>query len=102
LKYRCGGLAKLLEVKSAPGNQVKIPPEAVARLQQRMSKPEGFHSYGEVQQWLEQECDVKASDKTVHKLVRYRLQAKLKVPRLRSLKQHPQALEQLKKTSHQP
>ena len=47
LKYRCGGLAKLLEVKRAPGNQVKIPAEAVARLQQQLSQPEGFHSYGD-------------------------------------------------------
>ena len=75
LKYRCGGLAKLLEVKQAPGNPGKIPPVAVARLQQRLSQPEGFHSYGEAQQWLEQECGIKAADKTVHKLVRYRLQA---------------------------
>lgn len=102
LKYRCGGLAKLLEIKQAPGNAGKIPAEAVARLQQRLSQPEGFHSYGEVHKWLEQECGVKAAYKTVHKLVRYKLQAKLKVPRPRSLKQHPQAIEQFKKTSHQP
>ena len=102
LKYRCGGLAKLLEVKRAPGNRAKIPATAVAQLQQRLSQPEGFHSYGEAQQWLEQVCGVKAAYKTVHKLVRYKLQAKLKVPRPRSIKQHPQALEQFKKTSHQP
>jgi transposase len=101
LKYRCGGLAELLEVKRAPGNPGKIPPVAVARLQQRLSQPEGFHSYGEAQEWLEQECGIKAAYKTVHKLVRYRLQAKLKVPRPRSIKQHPQALEQFKKTSPQ-
>ncbi len=53
LKYRCGGLAKLLEVKQTPGNQVKIPAEAVARLQQRLLEPEGFHSYREVHKWLE-------------------------------------------------
>ncbi len=50
LKYRCGGLAKLLEVKRAPGNPVKIQPTAVAQLQQRLSQPEGFHSYGEAQE----------------------------------------------------
>ncbi|HEY9862328.1 MAG TPA: helix-turn-helix domain-containing protein [Candidatus Obscuribacterales bacterium] len=97
LRYRSGGLAKLLEVKQAPGNRGKIPDEAVARLRQRLSQPEGLHSYGEAQEWLEQECGVKAAYKTVHKLVRYKLQAKLKVPRPRSLKQHPQALEQFKK-----
>jgi len=28
-----------------------IPPTAVAQLQQRLSQPEGFHSYGEAQEW---------------------------------------------------
>jgi transposase len=73
LKYRCGGLAKLPEVKRAPGNPVKIPPAAVAQLRQRLSQPEGFHRYGEAQKWLEQVCGVKAAYKTVHKLVRYKL-----------------------------
>lgn len=71
-------------------------------LQQRLQQPQGFHSYGEVQQWLEQECEVQAAYKTVHKLVRYKLQAKLKVPRPKSLKQHPQAQELFKKTLRLP
>ncbi len=29
LKYRCGGLAKLLEVKQAPGNAGIFPAEAI-------------------------------------------------------------------------
>jgi transposase len=54
-----------------------------------------------VQQWLEQECGVSAAYHTVHSLVRYKLQAKLKKPRPKSRKQNPQAVEQFKKTLHQ-
>lgn len=97
-QYRCGGLPTLLEVKHAPGNPAKVPPEAVAQLRHRLQQPQGFKSYGEVQQWLEHNCGVKAAYKTVHKLVRYKLQAKLKVPRPRSQKQDPAAFAQFKKT----
>lgn len=97
-QYRGGGLPALLEVKQAPGKPAKVPPEAVAQLRQRLQQPPGLKSYGEVQQWLQQTCGVNAAYKTVHKLVRYQLQAKLKVPRPRSHKQNPVALEQFKKT----
>lgn len=101
-KYKTGGLTALLEVKHAPGNPSSIPPEAVSRLQQRLRQPQGFSSYGQVQQWLEQECSVGAAYKTVHQLVRYKLQAKLKKPRPKSRNQNPQAIEQFKKTLHRP
>jgi transposase len=97
-KYREGGLETLLEVKRAPGKETVVPKEAIACLQERLQQPQGFKSYGEVQQWLERECGVAAKYKTVHKIVRYKLRAKLKVPRPRSLKQHPQAQEVFKKT----
>ena len=100
--YKQGGLRALLEVKHAPGKETVVSAEAIAKLQQRLQQPQGFHSYGEVQQWLEQECEVQAAYKTVHKLVRYKLQAKLKVPRPKSLKQHPQAQELFKKTLRLP
>lgn len=82
----------LLEVKCAPGKETVIPAEAIALTATTFTTAHlRFRSYGEVQQWLEQECEVQAAYKTVHKLVRYKLQAKLKVPRPKSLKQHPQA-----------
>lgn len=97
-KYKTGGLTALLEVKHAPGNPSSIPSEAVSRLQQRLKQSHGFNSYGQVQQWLEQECGVTAAYHTVHSLVRYKLQAKLKKPRPKSRKQDPQAIAQFKKT----
>ncbi len=100
--YKSGGLTALLEVKHAPGNANSIPAEAVSRLKERLKQPQGFSSYGQVQQWLEQECGVTAAYHTVHSLVRYKLQAKLKKPRPKSRKQNPQAIEQFKKTLHLP
>jgi transposase len=100
--YKSGGLSGLLEVKHAPGNPNSIPAEAVSRLKERLKQPQGFSSYGQVQEWLEQECGVTAAYHTVHSLVRYKLQAKLKKPRPKSCKQNPQAVEQFKKTLHLP
>jgi transposase len=99
-KYRQGGLRSLLEEKSAPGKSPEIEGEVLLRLQQRLQQPEGFKSYGQIQQWLEHECGQVVKYKTVYKTVRYRLKAKLKVPRPRSLKQDEQAVERFKKTFH--
>lgn len=98
-KYRLGGLSQLLEVKTAPGREAKISGVALEQLQQRLSEPEGFHSYGEIQQWLRREFGVSLKYKTVHQTVRYRLRAKLKVPRPTSIEQNSSAVETFKKTS---
>lgn len=100
--YNSGGLSALLEVKHAPGNPSSISEEAVSRLQQRLKQPHGFSSYGQVQQWLEQECGVSAAYHTVHSLGRYKLQAQLKKPRPKSHKQSPEAIAQFKKSLHLP
>jgi len=80
-KYQDGGCASLLEVK------------------QRLQQPQGFQSYGEIQQWLQSELGLSIAYKTVYQLVHYRLDAKLKVPRPQSLKQHPEGLAHFKKNS---
>jgi len=51
-----------------------------------LARPEGFASYRAVQAWIAQELGVSMSYWAVHKLVRYHLGAKLKVPR----PSHPQ------------
>ena len=91
-KYRRGGLQALLTIESSPGRPASIPPFAIALLKQELSAPEGFSSYGEIQTWLETVCDVKVSYKVVHETVRYRLKAKLKVPRPVKIKQKKGAL----------
>lgn len=68
-KYRQGGLAALLEVKTAPGRTPEIRGEALEKLLARLNQPEGFRSYGEIVQWLEDECGLWVDYKTVHQTV---------------------------------
>ena len=81
--YEKGGLEKLREIGEPgpePGQQ-SIPPTVMEDLKERLSKPEGFGSYKEIQQWLAEEQDVDLCYSTVHGIVRYDLGAKPKSPR---------------------
>lgn len=98
-RYKQGGIDRLLEVKTAPGKVAKIPPEAMKQLQVQLAKPKGFKSYGQIQYWLQQHYGIVVAYKTVHHLVRYKLKAKLKVPRPRSAKAKPAVQQAFKKTS---
>ena len=95
--YREGGIRQLLEIKTAPGAARVIPPEVMEQLQARLAEPTGFPSYKAIWQWLRQECHIEVEYKTVYRIVRYELNAKLKVPRPRHHKQAPGAVEQFKK-----
>jgi transposase len=101
-QYRQGGLSQLLEVKTAPGQTPQITPEALAGLQERLNSESGFSSYGEIVCWLKTEYGLEMKYATVYYWVRYRLKAKLKVPRPQSAKQEPAVVEQFKKTLLQP
>lgn len=96
-KYKRGGIASLLEVGKAPGKAPAVTGEALAQLKQRLAKPQGFRSYGEVQQWLFEQFGLALEYSTVHQLVRYRLKAKLKAPRPKSIKQSPKSQAHFKK-----
>ena len=81
--YEEGGIEKIREVEDPgpdPGQQ-SIPPEVMENLKKRLSEPEGFGSYKEIQRWLAEEHDVKLCYSTVHGIVRYDLGAKPKSPR---------------------
>lgn len=86
-KYRQGGLGKLLEVKAAPGAVRRIQGKMLSRLVEKLQCPQGFSSYGQIVEWLEQEFNVQVKYKTVYRLVRYELKATLKVARLMSKEQ---------------
>ncbi len=101
-RYRTGGLDALLERKTAPGKPAKITGELLKTLKERLDEPAGFSSYGAIQQWLEKESGEEMNYKTVHKTVRYRLGAKLKVPRPCNIKQDKEAVSLFKKTLEQP
>ncbi|MBD0299131.1 MAG: helix-turn-helix domain-containing protein [Nitrososphaera sp.] len=91
-KYRIDGISGLLEIKKAPGAKRKIDaaamPTAVnyAALEEELKTEKGFSSYGAIVEWLKEEHGQDIEYATVYAWVRYRLGAKLKVPRPQSHK----------------
>lgn len=83
-KYRQGGLKALLATEQRgpkPGSQRIMPEAAFDALKQRLLQNDGLDGYEALRQWLLDEWGVKVSYKGLYDLVRYRLGAKLKVPR---------------------
>ena len=97
-RYRQGGVSELLEQQVKLGRKPEIPQWAIQALSKRLQEPEGFHSYGEIQEWLERTLGVSVSYKIVHRTVHYKLKAKLKRPRPKSLGHNPIKAEAFKKT----
>ena len=80
--YEEGGLEELQEIGEPgpePGQQ-SIPPDVMEALKHRLSEPEGFGSYKEIQRWLADRHDLDLPYTTVHRIVRYELEAKPKAP----------------------
>lgn len=97
-EYRTHGLTGLLQWNYHGGRRSKISEAMVAALQIRLNDPiQGFHSYGEIQQWLLQEY---VPYSTVHQVVHYRLKVKLKVARPTSIHHDEEAVISFKKNSH--
>ena len=96
-KYRLGGLSGLLEIKKAPGATRKMTDEVLAALKQKLESGEGFSSYSAIVEWLEKEHGLSMEYGTVYGWVRYRLGAKLKVPRPKSYKQDEEVVSGFKK-----
>jgi transposase len=91
--YENGGLDALLDIRAPgakPGQKVLTP--AVLKALKEQLQDEGFCSYKQVRQWLEQEFGLDIPYTTVYGLVRFRLGSKLK----RARPQH------VKKTSSLP
>ena len=97
-RYRQGGISQLLEQQMKLGRKPTIPQWAIQALSKRLQKPEGFHSYGEIQDWLERTLGISVSYKIVHRTVHYKLRARLKRPRPKSLGHNPIKAEAFKKT----
>ena len=97
-KYRTDGINLLLESKKNKGGRPRaIPAQAIAKLKEELKNPEGFQSYSEIQLWLRTCFEIDVAYRTVHELVRYKLKAKLKVPRPLHIKQNKEAKEKFKK-----
>ncbi|MDG4594724.1 MAG: IS630 family transposase [Candidatus Contendobacter sp.] len=101
-EYRTHGLTGLLQWNYYGGRRSKISEAMVAALQIRLNdSTQGFHRYGEIQQWLLQEYEVDIPDATVHQVVHYRLKAKLRVARPTSIHRDEEAVVSFKKLSRQ-
>jgi len=79
--YGAGGLPALLDIYIPAGKASALSAPHLAQLQAALERPDGFASYGAVQQWIADELGVQMRYHAVHKLVRYTLRAKVKVPR---------------------
>lgn len=97
-QYADEGIKSLVVVKEKTGRPQIISSKAVRGLRERLKDPKnGFKSYGEIRDWLYSEYGEAIEYKTLHGLVRYKLKAKLKVPRKTSVKKDPEQAENFKK-----
>jgi transposase len=79
--YAEGGLEALLALYLPAGPKAAVDGDNLEQLRQALAQPEGFGSYGAVQTWLAEKLGIQMEYQAVHKLVRYKLGAKLKVAR---------------------
>lgn len=97
-KYKNGGLEGLLIIKPKTGRPSQFNDKAITELEKILNEAEnGFKSYEEIQQWLKSNCQLKIKYKTLYHWVRYRLKAKLKVPRRSAIKKNEQEEVEFKK-----
>ena len=75
------GLEAMLAIKTHSNRQPVLTRAVRQALAKKLRHAHGFASYGAVQQWLQQRYGVQGRYKMLHRLVRYQLQATLKVPR---------------------
>jgi transposase len=80
-QYTQGGMEALLNVYIPAGKPPALSPSQLAQLQQRLEQPEGFASYGEIQQWIATQLGVQMGYHAVHTLVHDKLNARPKVAR---------------------
>ncbi len=80
-QYTQGGLTALLDLYVPAGKAPALTPDQLAQLQQRLAQPDGFASYGEIQQWLATTFGVQMGYHAVHTLVHDKLRARPKVAR---------------------
>ena len=87
----------MLEIYKSSGRKPEITPEIQQALINELNEKEGFSSYKEIQTWLDTVHDLNVTYKVVHDTVRYRLKAKLKVPRRTNVKKDVEAEAEFKK-----
>ena len=79
--YENEGLAKFLEIYHPSGAQTKISEEVVEEIKAILGKEKGSRTYKEIHQMVVKKHKIDIHYSNVHHLVRYKLEAKAKVPR---------------------
>ncbi len=79
--YEDGGLELLLTIYVSPGKPSSFTPEIKKDLKARLDDPSGFHSYGEIQQYLADQHNLHLCYSRVHDIVHYEMKSKLKTAR---------------------
>jgi transposase len=80
----------------------KVPVEVVEELVIKLETPEGFGSFHEIKEWIKEEHNIELAYSTVHRLVKYDLDASPKVARPFSEKQNPAMVEDFKENLSKP
>jgi len=97
-KYSEEGLSSLLKLGKSTGRPRAISSEIIAGISTKINAEScEFKSYKEIARWVEENYQVSVKYQTLHKQVRYRMKAKLKVPRRLSNKKDPAAAIEFKK-----
>jgi putative transposase len=97
-QYSEGGLSSLLKLGQSTGRPRAISSEIIAGISTKINSEScEFKSYKEIAKWVEENYQVSVKYQTLHKQIRYRMKAKLKVPRRLSNKKDPGVATQFKK-----
>jgi hypothetical protein len=56
-RYQQGRINTLIEVKTPSVKSSLIPANLMSQLQKRLSQPQRFKIYSQIQEWLTQECN---------------------------------------------
>lgn len=84
-----------MERDYSPGRPPQLTKEQQELLRVELQKPNGYSSFQQIKDYIEETFDVKMSYPAVHALVRYKWNAKLKVPR-KSHKKNEKACDAFK------
>jgi transposase len=79
--YARAGLEELLTLKTHSNRRPALSVPAKQALAKQLKRPAGFRTYLEAQAWLQEQWGLAVKYKTLHRIIRYELGAKLKVAR---------------------
>lgn len=79
--YEAGGLKKLLKIYKPSGVKTKISEAALEEIKAILGSEKGSRTYKEIHQMVVKKHNIQIHYSNVHHLVRYKLEAKAKVPR---------------------